>query len=131
MAELKWISEQWMKQQKSKLNGTRKEKAVRAQDENGNWYETGETVPNPHYEDLQKTIEAAEYHLAAKQKIQEAAEKAGYRPSRYDGTCKVTGERVPAGGGFVKKEGKWVTYSREAVIDLLGVTIVDLPEIPE
>ena len=105
-------------------------KTVRVYDDNG---PTGEVDPNPNYEKALRRLEAARYHFDARNKIIEAAKKAGYGRNQYDKTCNATGVEVRACTGFVKKNdfGKWETFSWDHVVEILGVKIVDLPEIED
>lgn len=137
MAVLKWINEAWLAQLRTKLDHTAKTVAGRspdyaASDDDGepHYRETGETEPNPIYTELQRKIEAAEYHFATKQRIVEKAKAKGFRPNNYPGRCCKTGGEVKAGAGFTRKDGgRWTTYSREAVIEELRITINDLPDL--
>lgn len=117
MTALVWLNESWLKKREEFLEITRPT--------------LGDGSANPHYQTLKNQIETAVYHLDTKNKIIEISKTRGFKRNHYDGKCCVTGEEVPAFAGFVKKEhGKWVTYSREEVIAILGIEIKNLPKIP-
>jgi hypothetical protein len=94
---------------------------------------TGEFEPNPNYEKAVRQLEAARYHFDARNKIVEAAKKIGYGRNSYDKVCNATGVEVKAFTGFVKKNesGKWETFSWDHVVGVLGVSVIDLPEIED
>jgi len=94
---------------------------------------TGEVEPNPNYEKAVRRLEAARYHFDARNKIVEAAKKIGFGRNQYDKVCNATGVEVKAFTGFVKKNeaGKWETFSWDHVVEILGVNVIDLPEIED
>lgn len=103
-------------------------KTVEIYDANGR---TGEFESNSNYEKAVRQLEAARYHFDAKNKIEAAAKAKGFIRNQYDKTCVVTGDAVKAFTGFSKKndDGKWESFCWDAVIEILGVKLVDLPEI--
>ena len=117
-SHLKWVSESWLRKKEADLVHVAKTK--------------NDGSPNPNYERAKREIEAANYHLDTKNRIIELAKSQGFVRNKYEGTCESTGEHVNAFAGFVKKSGgKWKTFSRDHVIDELGVRLVGLPEFTE
>lgn len=99
MKRVKQISEGWLAKRREILSITRGQDAREA---------------------LLAEIADAEQNLAAKKEIEAKAAAAGFRRSKYAGTCSKLGTEIKAGVGFVRNEGgKWINYSWDAVCDLL------------
>ena len=91
---------------------------------------TGEFESNPNYEKAVRQLEAARYHFDARNKIIDAAATKGFIRNQYEKACVITGNAVKPFTGFAKKnDAKWETFSWESVVEILGVKLVDLPEI--
>jgi hypothetical protein len=134
MANLKRITEAGLKSYQTAVQITRKTNPVRSLSvsESGEerYEDTGETVPNPNYALAVQRLEGAQYHYDTTRAIEAKAAKLKFSRNQYPGTDS-TGSSVPAWAGFVRKEeGKWITYSWDQVIEILGIKIDGLPEIP-
>lgn len=75
---------------------------------------------------FQAELEEARLHLAAKNRVIEAARRLGYIRNKFAGRCALTGQEVKPFAGFARKDdlGAWKTYSFEVVCDAVGITTV-------